>query len=78
MEKWGKGTIYLFDTETFLVDIIRDRQLYLVGIEESNGLGRNQDPGWENVEDACVESKQQWVVTSETKRCENPDKYLFW
>lgn len=78
VEKWGKGTIYLFDTEAFLVDLIRDRQLYSVGIEESNGMGRNQDPGWENVEDACVESKQQWVVTSETKRCENPDKYLFW
>ncbi|KAL4792144.1 hypothetical protein BDV19DRAFT_281081 [Aspergillus venezuelensis] len=77
-QQWGKGTIYLFDTESFLTDLIRDRQLYAAGVEESNGLGKNQDPGWENVEDACVESSQQWVMTSETKRCENPDKYLFW
>ncbi|KAL4780717.1 hypothetical protein BJX76DRAFT_36476 [Aspergillus varians] len=78
VEQWGKGTIYLFDTEAFLTDLIRDRQLNVVGIQESNGLGKNQDPGWENVEDACVESKQQWVVKSENKRCKNPDKYLFW
>ncbi|KAL2835190.1 hypothetical protein BDW59DRAFT_4939 [Aspergillus cavernicola] len=77
-EQWGKGTIYLFDTEAFLIDLIRDRQLYAAGVEEANGLGKNQDPGWENVEDACVESSQQWVVTSEGKRCEDPEKYLFW
>ncbi|KAL4872963.1 hypothetical protein BDV12DRAFT_192898 [Aspergillus spectabilis] len=77
-EGWGKGTIYLFDTEAFLTDLIRDRQLYAAGVEEANGLGTNQDPGWENVEDACVESSQQWVVTSESKRCKNPEKYLFW
>ncbi|KAL4738327.1 hypothetical protein BDV11DRAFT_189919 [Aspergillus similis] len=77
-EQWGKGTIYLFDTESFVSDLIRDRQLFMAGVEESNGLGKNQDPGWENVEDPCVESTQQWVVRSETKRCEHPEKYLFW
>ncbi|KAI9366983.1 hypothetical protein BJX61DRAFT_379424 [Aspergillus egyptiacus] len=77
-EQWGKGTIYLFDTAAFLTDLIRDRQLYAAGLEEANGLGKNEDPGWENVEDACVESSQQWIMTSEKKRCETPEKYLFW
>ncbi|KAL3479876.1 hypothetical protein BJX99DRAFT_53618 [Aspergillus californicus] len=77
-EQWGKGTVYLYDTAAFITDLIRDRHLYAAGIEEANGLGKNQDPGWENVEDPCVESSQQWMVTSESKRCENPDKYLFW
>ncbi|KAL4803631.1 hypothetical protein BDV18DRAFT_162650 [Aspergillus unguis] len=76
--EWGKGTIYLFDTEAFVSDLIRDRQLFAAGLEESNGLGKNLDPGWDNVDDPCVESSQQWVVTSESKRCENPEKFLFW
>lgn len=77
-EQWVKGTIYLFDTEAFVLDLIRDRQLFAAGVEELNGLGLNQDPGWENVDDPCVESSQQWAVTSEGKRCQSPDKYLFW
>lgn len=75
---WGNGTIYLFDTNAFLADQIRDWQLFVAGIEETNGLGKNEDPGWENVEDACVQSSQQWMVTSETKKCDRPEKFLFW
>ncbi|PYH45253.1 uncharacterized protein BP01DRAFT_365730 [Aspergillus saccharolyticus JOP 1030-1] len=75
---WGNGTIYLFDTNAFLADQIRDWQLFVAGIEETNGLGKNEDPGWENVEDACVQSSQQWMVTSETKQCDRPEKFLFW
>ncbi|PLB55003.1 hypothetical protein P170DRAFT_344416 [Aspergillus steynii IBT 23096] len=77
-EKWDHGLIYLFDTNAFLVDLIRDRQLYDAGIEEPNGLGKNADPGWENVDDSCVENGKQVVMTSEVKRCETPEKYLFW
>ncbi|KAL4891936.1 hypothetical protein BDV59DRAFT_181298 [Aspergillus ambiguus] len=77
-EKWDQGTIYLFDTNAFLADLIRDWQLFAAGIEEPNGLGKNLEPGWENVEDACVESGQQLVMTSAEKRCDDPDKYLFW
>ncbi|THC94393.1 hypothetical protein EYZ11_006122 [Aspergillus tanneri] len=77
-EKWNHGIIYLFDTNSFLVDLIRDRQLYDAGIEEANGLGKNLNPGWENVDGPCVENGQQLVVTSEVKKCENPEKYLFW
>jgi HMG box factor len=59
--------------------------LYAAGIEEENGLGTNQDPGWENVGDACVESDGIQVMMSKDKSkskakkpCEHPDKYLFW
>ncbi|KAE8349726.1 hypothetical protein BDV28DRAFT_140600 [Aspergillus coremiiformis] len=77
-EKWDQGTIYLFDTNAFLADLIRDWQLFAAGIEEPNGLGKNQEPGWENVDDACVENEQQLVMTSEVKKCDNPEKFLFW
>ncbi|KAL2862864.1 uncharacterized protein BJX67DRAFT_365424 [Aspergillus lucknowensis] len=77
-EQWGRGTIYLFDTESFLTDLIRDRQLYAAGLEDANGLGKNQDPGWENVDSACVETSPRWTATSERKQCAHPEKYLFW
>ncbi|KAH2977264.1 hypothetical protein KXW58_005931 [Aspergillus fumigatus] len=77
-EQWVQGAIYLFDTNAFVADLIKDWQLFAAGVEESNGLGKNQDPGWVNVEDACVQSGQQWVMATKEKQCENPDKYLFW
>ncbi|KAJ5101662.1 hypothetical protein NUU61_003884 [Penicillium alfredii] len=59
---WDRGSIYLFDTNTFLMDRIRDWQLYAAGIEEDNGLGKNTDPGWENVVDPCVESGDEVMM----------------
>jgi hypothetical protein len=82
LEKWnGKlgevarewsGTVYLFDTNAFMMDRIRDWQLYAAGIEEENGSGRNLD-GWENVVEPCVESGFQ-VMMSKKEQCEHPDK----
>lgn len=79
-EQWARGTIYLFDTNAFMLDRIRDRQLYAAGIEEENGLGKNLDPGWENVGDACVEigSGLEVMMSKEGSLCEDPEKYLFW
>lgn len=80
-EQWTRGTIYLFDTNAFMLDRIRDRQLYAAGIEEENGLGKNLDPGWENVGDACVEigsGLEVMMSSKEKKICERPEKYLFW
>lgn len=78
-QDWGRGRIYLFDTNVFVLDRIRDWQLYAAGIEEENGLGKNLDPGWENIADPCVESGSGIkVMMSKSKTCEHPEKYLFW
>lgn len=71
--EWENGTIYLFDTNAFMVDLIRDWQLFAAGIVEANGLGKNEEPGWENVVDPCLEPGQGWSAG-----CKEPDKYLFW
>lgn len=79
---WDKGTIYLFDTNAFMMDRIRDWQYYAAGITAESGLGTNEDPGWENVAEACVESERSIkVMMSKDKHkttCEHPEKYLFW
>lgn len=76
-EEWDRGTIYLFDTNAFMLDQIRDWQLFAAGMESANGLGRNEDPGWENVEKPCVMRRKTWALWG-GERCENPEKYLFW
>lgn len=76
-KEWTQGTIYLFDTNTFIMDRIRDYQLYAAGIEEENGLGKNLD-GWVNVVEPCVESGLRVMMSKERKQCEQPEKYLFW
>lgn len=80
--EWDRGTMYLFDTNAFVLDCIRDWQLYAAGMETENGLGKNQDPGWENVGEACVASDGGLqVMMSKDKHgspCAHPDKYLFW
>lgn len=81
-KKWHRGTISLFDTNAFLLDRIRDWQLWAAGIETENGLRQNQDPGWENVGEACVESDGGLQVMmskgGDKKPCAHPDQYLFW
>lgn len=77
-KEWTHGTIYLFDTNAFLMDCIRDYQLFAAGIEEENGLGMNLDPGWMNVVEPCVESGYRVMMSKEKKQCEQPEKYLFW
>jgi HMG box factor len=73
---WEGGTVYLFDMNGWMVDRIRDWQLYAAGIEEENGLGKNEQ-GWENVVEPCVESGFR-VMMSKGKACEEPGRYLFW
>jgi len=77
-KEWTHGTIYLFDTNAFMMDRIRDYQLYAAGIEEENGLGMNLDPGWMNVVEPCVGSGFRVMMSKEKKQCEQPEKYLFW
>lgn len=53
---WGHDTIYVFDSNAFRMDRIRDYQLYGAVIEAENGLEKNQSSEWENVVDPCVDS----------------------
>ncbi|KAJ5605649.1 hypothetical protein N7510_008430 [Penicillium lagena] len=52
----------------------RDYQLYVVGIEAENGLGKGQDPEWENIVDLCVETGVQVMMSKVKKPCEDPHR----
>ncbi|KAJ5297470.1 hypothetical protein N7508_007719 [Penicillium antarcticum] len=74
---WEGGPVYLFDMNGWMVDRIRDWQLYAAGIEEENGLGKNEQ-GWTNVVEPCIESGFRVMMSKGKKECEEPDRYLFW
>jgi HMG box factor len=88
VEQWNKelqdkarewrGSIYIFNTNEFLLDQIRGWQYYVGGILDSNGLWE-QNP-WDDVEKPCAESTGKWMAFfgNEGKKCENPEKFLFW
>jgi HMG box factor len=83
--EWKDGKaqwLYMFDTNAFVLDRIRDWQLYASGIEEENGMGKNIEPGWENVSAPCVVVQGGFRVmmsrAEEKTRCQRPEKYLFW
>lgn len=70
-ERWDHGNIYLFDINEFVLKLIRDWQLFAAGILEEDGMGKNEEPGWENVWEPCV-------LHGGVGHCGNPGKYLFW
>ncbi|KAH8697673.1 hypothetical protein BGW36DRAFT_397333 [Talaromyces proteolyticus] len=79
-KNWQGGSIFVFDTNEFLLDQIRGRQFYIAGMLDGNGLW-DQNP-WDDVEHPCVETTDtgKWMPFPGNKdeRCENPERFLFW
>lgn len=74
-EGWSDALIYLFDVNAFMLDQIRDRQLFNAGmLEKASG----EEPQWENVKRPCVEDGREHQVFLSSGQCSNPEKFLFW
>jgi hypothetical protein len=76
--EWEGGSMYIFDTNEFLLDQIRGYQYYAAGMLDAIGLW--EENPWDDVEHPCVVSTGKWMtfLGNESKTCENPDKFLFW
>ena len=79
---WNKGDLYIYNTNDWLVDQVREQQLVVGDMADHNGLGQSGSP-WDNVQIGCVGSNEKGHKgSSQTKegviRCEDPTKYLFW
>jgi hypothetical protein len=77
-QKWDRGSVYLFDTNHFMLDQIREWQFFAAGMNDAHDLGKNEDPGWEDVQHPCSLSRREKSLVSRDEPCENPEKYLFW
>lgn len=79
---WERGDLYISRTNEWLLDQVREQQLMLGSMSDSNGLGTNGSP-WINVHSGCVRtikhpSPQLKTTPSRIDRCADPNKYLFW
>ncbi|KAL8968736.1 MAG: hypothetical protein Q9183_002321 [Haloplaca sp. 2 TL-2023] len=80
---WRKGQIYIYNTNDWMLDQVREAQLVIGDMADNNGLGHSGSP-WDSVHSACVgnaethpssHAKEKFLRPS---RCSNPSKYLFW
>ncbi|KAL8952912.1 MAG: hypothetical protein Q9222_001202 [Ikaeria aurantiellina] len=68
---WQKGQIYIYNTNDWMLDQVREAQLVIGDMVDHNGLGQNGSP-WDSVYSGCVDS------SGALQRCSSPHKYLFW
>lgn len=79
---WKKGQIYIYNTNDWMLDQVREAQLVIGDMADHNGLGQNGSP-WDEVEFGCIGSVQHDhfvsnITKGEVSRCSSPEKYLFW
>lgn len=77
-EEFKRASIFLVDTQSFLVDQFRLRELWSNGYIESDEYGREGRVAWLNVRDACLDGTKKKMLFMSTSTCRSPEKYLFW
>ena len=79
--RWRRGSMYIYNTNEWLLDQLREQQLSTAHLRDANGMGANQSP-WSNVRSGCVASSYKaYDVLGEDPtegRCSDPATYLFW
>lgn len=75
---WRKGQIYIYNTNEWMLDQVREAQLVIGDMSDHNGLGKNGSP-WSSVQSGCVGSGESPLLSATgPARCPEPQKYLFW
>ena len=79
--RWARGSMYIYNTNEWLLDQVREQQLSSAHLSDANGMGANQSP-WSNVRSGCIASNYKaYDVLGEDPtagRCSDPTAYLFW
>lgn len=81
---WQKGQIYIYNTNDWMLDQVREAQLVIGDMVDHNGLGQSGSP-WDSVHSACVGAAETRSPGHGRKEkvlgppnCSNPSRYLFW
>ena len=78
---WRRGSMFIYSTNEWLLDQVREQQLHTAHLKDANGMGASQSP-WQNVRSGCVASSYKaYDVLGEDEtagRCSDPATYLFW
>ncbi|KAI1909519.1 hypothetical protein LOZ12_001945 [Ophidiomyces ophidiicola] len=73
-EQWQHGSLFLLDANSFVIDQVRRRQLWVGGLINNEEFGKD-GVAWENVDEPCVNVTQ---LPPKQSHCSNPEKFLFW
>ena len=79
--RWRGGSMYIYSTNEWLLDQVREQQLFTAHLKDANGMGASQSP-WHNVRSGCVasiyEASDVLVPREDATHCSDPATYLFW
>ena len=75
--RWNQGSMFIYNTNEWLLDQVREQELYTAHLSDANGMGATE-PLWSNVRSGCVETNATLAEASGVARCSNPNTYLFW
>ena len=79
--RWDKGQMYIYNTNEWLLDQVREQQLIDGELSDHNGLGASGSP-WDNVSSGCIGNSNKTNSGAGEHagegRCVDPQKYLFW
>lgn len=75
--RWNQGSMYIYNTNEWLLDQVREQQLFTAHLSDANGMGATKPP-WSNVRSGCVEHNATLAEALGLKRCTDPNTYLFW
>ena len=82
--RWDRGQLYIYNTNEWLLDQVREQQLVVGDMSDHNGLGRAGSP-WDNVQAGCLGSTSRTNSSASSPqtdagvgRCADPSRYLFW
>lgn len=74
--RWQRGSMYIYNTNEWLVDQVRGQQLFADRLSDANGVGSTQSP-WSNVRVGCTRSSNDNDDVVGAERCSDPNTYLF-
>jgi len=73
--RWNGGSMYIYNTNDWLLDQLREQQLFTSHLSDANGIGTDQSP-WNNVRSGCVETSKKPGETM--TKCSDANTFLFW
>ncbi|KAL6717409.1 hypothetical protein ACLMJK_005324 [Lecanora helva] len=75
--RWQGGSMYIYNTNEWLLDQLRGQQLFDSHLSDANGRGVEQTP-WSNVRSGCTSIDKAKGDSKEKTQCSDPKTYLFW
>ncbi len=69
--------MYIYNTNKWLLDQVREQQLFEAHSSDGNGMGESSQSPWNNMRSGCIESSKAEGDVAGAARCSDPNTYLF-